>query len=686
MGSPTPTPFKARRSGVDHHHVRPARAASLILAAVVLTALVQVPAFPAAAAPTPMLNGIDVSRWQGSVDWAKVRTTSVRFVIMRATKGRAYVDETFAANEAGATANHIVVGAYHRATPGAAPGDAVAEADHFVAVARNAPGDLVPSLDIEETGGLTPPKLQAWVRTWLERVRSRIGVRPMVYTSPYFWRVAMGDSPWFAQNGYAVWVAHWGVGVNGIDVPAAGWSGRDWTFWQYTSRGRVKGIAPAVDRDHLHGTNLKRAEIARLTVTPTGGGTVSGNRISCGGSAVACTRLANPGDVLTLTATPDPGATFLHWTGACTAAGSSPVCAATAIGSRGTSAVFGYPVRVSVSGTGAGRVASSPGTASCTSSCATIYAYGRQITLTAHPDSASGFGGWSGACAGANPTPTCTVTVTGPTNVGVRFDAAVELAEAGAGARYAWGRHADPRALGGSYLVDHRAGASATFGFTGGGVTVYTVAGPSMGWGRITIDGVRRGSFNGYAPSFRTGVAHVFSHLGGGRHTVTITALGTAGHVGHGTQVGDRRDPRRRVAPPLAGLGLELVGAGERRLGHRRHLRRERRRGLQRAAALPRHRRLVDHGAGAGDGAGADLGGREARADRRPVRASPHLRGPGHRDRPGGSVARDADRGPRLARRVRQGHGRRRRRLDRPVARVSRGPIARSNDPAGAPR
>ena len=538
MGSPTPTPFKTGRSGVDHHLVRPARAASLILAAVVLTALVQAPAFPAAAAPTPMLNGIDVSRWQGSVDWAKVRTTSVRFVIMRATKGRAYVDETFAANEAGATANHIVVGAYHRATPSAAPGDAVAEADHFVAVARNAPGDLVPSLDIEETGGLAPPKLQAWVRTWLERVRSRIGVRPMVYTSPYFWRVAMGDSQWFAQNGYEVWVAHWGVGVNGIDVPAAVWSGRDWTFWQYTSRGRVKGIAPAVDRDHLHGTNLKRAEIARLTVTPTGGGTVSGNRISCGGSAVACTRLANPGDVLTLTATPDPGATFLHWTGACAAAGSSPVCAATAIGSRGTSAVFGYPVHVSVSGTGAGRVASSPGAASCSSSCATLYAYGRQITLTAHPDSASGFGGWSGACAGANPTPTCTVTVTGPTSVGVRFDAAVELAEAGAGARYAWGRHADPRALGGSYLVDHRAGASATFGFTGGGVTVYTVGGPSMGWGRITIDGVRRGSFNGYAPSFRTGVAHVFSHLGGGRHTVTITALGMAGRAGHGTQVG----------------------------------------------------------------------------------------------------------------------------------------------------
>ena len=285
--------------------MRPVRVVSLVLAAVTVVALVQMPAFPVSAAPRTMVNGIDVSMWQGTIDWAKVRTTDVRFAILRATRGVGYVDPSFTGNQAGATANRIVVGAYHRATPGRATGDAQAEADHFVAVARNAPGDLVPALDIEETGGLTPPRLQAWVRTWLERVRARLGVRPMVYTSPYFWRVAMGDSQWFAQNGYPVWVAHWGVGLNGVDVPAVTWSGRDWTFWQYTNRGHVKGITTAVDRDHLHGTNLRRAEIARLAVTPSGGGSVHGNRISCGDGG-ACARLANPGDVLTLTAHPIP--------------------------------------------------------------------------------------------------------------------------------------------------------------------------------------------------------------------------------------------------------------------------------------------------------------------------------------------------------------------------------------------
>jgi lysozyme len=516
--------------------VRPVWTASLLVLAVAGTLFIA-PA-PATAAPADMLPGIDVSQWQGTVDWAKVGSSDVRFVIMRATRGAAYLDPMYGTNLTGASAHGLVVGAYHRAKPAGAPGDAEAEADHFVQVARNAPGDLVPALDIEERGGLSVAGLQDWVRTWLARVRSKLGVRPMVYTSPYFWRTAMGDSQWFAQNGYVVWVAHWGVNRQNLDVPAQGWAGGDWTFWQYTNRGRVAGIAPAVDRDRFNGTNLHRAEIAELTVTPSGGGTVTGARITCSASAIHCARLANPGDVLTLTATPDPGATFLRWTGACAPAGSSPTCDVTALGSVSTEAVFGYPVTVAATGTGAGQVTSDPSGIACGSTCSAVYAYGRQVTLAASPDSASGFGAWGGACAGANPDLACTVTVTSPTHVSVRFDAAVELAENGAGTRFSWGRVADPRAIGGSYLLEHRAGASATFGFAGGTVTVFTIAGPAMGRANVRIDGAYAGTLNGYAPTFRSGVAHRFGRLGGGRHIVTITALGTAAPHAAGTRVG----------------------------------------------------------------------------------------------------------------------------------------------------
>ena len=508
-----------------------------LLVLVIAGALLVTPA-AAVAAPAGMRHGIDVSQWQGTVDWTKVGSSDVRFVIMRATRGVAYVDPAYATNLAGASAHGLVVGAYHRAKPGSAPGDAEAEADHFVDVARNAPGDLVPALDIEERGGLSVAGLQDWVRTWLARVRSKLGVRPMVYTSPYFWRTAMGDSQWFAQNGYVLWLAHWGVTRQNLDVPAQGWASGDWTVWQFTSRGHVAGIGPAVDRDRFNGTNLHRAEFARLTVTPSGGGSVTGARIACSATAIRCSRLANPGDVLTLTATPNPGATFLRWTGACAHAGTSPTCDVTALGSVGTSAIFGYPVEIAVTGTGAGQVSSDPSGIACGSTCSAVYAYGRQVTLAAAPDSASGFGVWGGACAGANPDPTCVVTVTAPTHVSVRFDAAVELAETGAGTRFSWGRVADPRAIGGSYLLEHRAGASATFGFTGGTVTVFTVSGPAMGRANVRIDGVWAATVNGYAPTFDVGVAHRFGGLGRGRHTVTITALGTAAPHASGTRVG----------------------------------------------------------------------------------------------------------------------------------------------------
>jgi lysozyme len=84
------------------------------------------------------------------------------------------------------------------------------------------------------------------VKAWLQRVYERLGVRPMIYTSPSFWRNAMGDSRWFADNGYSMlWVAHWGV--TSPSVPGSNWGGRSWTFWQYADNGTVPGVPTRVD-------------------------------------------------------------------------------------------------------------------------------------------------------------------------------------------------------------------------------------------------------------------------------------------------------------------------------------------------------------------------------------------------------------------------------------------------------
>lgn len=205
--------------------------------------------------PTFYIEGIDVSRYQQTVDWPQVAGAGKRFAIMRATLGQDYLDPTYATNHAGARVAGLQVTAYHYATPSASPGDAVIEADWFAQNAALLPGDLVPALDLEQTGGLSATDLQAWVGAWLGETYARLGVRPMIYTSPNFWKNSMGNTTMFADQGYAVlWIAHWLV--PSPSVPANNWGGRGWTFWQYDNCGSVPGIAGCVDLDRYNGTDL----------------------------------------------------------------------------------------------------------------------------------------------------------------------------------------------------------------------------------------------------------------------------------------------------------------------------------------------------------------------------------------------------------------------------------------------
>jgi GH25 family lysozyme M1 (1,4-beta-N-acetylmuramidase) len=220
--------------------------------------------------PTPFLpitEGIDVSHWQGTIDWTSVAASGKRFAYMKASEGTNLVDETYAGNRAQAKALGLYVGAYHFARPGLNAGDAVAEADYFLAMSQLVAGDLLPVLDLEVTGGLAPVELQEWVKAYLGRIYERTGARGVIYTSPTFWRNNMADTNWFAINGYrTLWVAHWISGPAPI-VPGGNWGGTGWTFWQYTSSGSVSGITGRVDLNRYNGTDFSPV---LLTSTPTG--------------------------------------------------------------------------------------------------------------------------------------------------------------------------------------------------------------------------------------------------------------------------------------------------------------------------------------------------------------------------------------------------------------------------------
>jgi lysozyme len=224
----------------------------------IAAALAVVLAAPAAA--TAAVHGVDVSHWQGRIAWPRVGRAGYRFAFLKATDGRRKNDWTYVVFRNGATAAHLRIGAYHMARPdgktvAAARTDAAAEADHFVATARVGVGDLPPVLDLEHTGGLRSRMLIVWTAAWLDEVQRQLGIRAAIYTSVWFWRVAMADTSTFAARGHPLWIARW-TRAAWPSVPASNWGSAGWTFWQWTDCGRVPGIHGCVDRDRFNGYAL----------------------------------------------------------------------------------------------------------------------------------------------------------------------------------------------------------------------------------------------------------------------------------------------------------------------------------------------------------------------------------------------------------------------------------------------
>ncbi len=222
---------------------------------------------PVTAEAKPRHRGIDVSRFQGTINWERVGQTQNSFVWAQASRGRGNdcrvvpdacgADPTYRFNYRGARAAGLKVGAYHRAfaqgsTKLKARQDARAEADLFIRrVTKLRSRDLVPALDVEAPFvRLNERRLRLWIRTWLDRVQNRLGAKPIIYTNNSSWQ-ATGNVRRFASRGHKLWVANYGV--PSPLVPADNWAGRGWKVWQFTSSGSVKGIQGDVDKNRVDG-------------------------------------------------------------------------------------------------------------------------------------------------------------------------------------------------------------------------------------------------------------------------------------------------------------------------------------------------------------------------------------------------------------------------------------------------
>jgi GH25 family lysozyme M1 (1,4-beta-N-acetylmuramidase) len=196
------------------------------------------------------LLGVDVSTYQGTIDWAKVKASGRAFAITRVGDGLGG-DNTFDANWAGIKANGMVRGAYQYFRAGKDPKQ---QADILLAkIGTPADGDLPPTLDLETLDGQSAATVVANVETWLSYVKTKTGRTPMIYTSPGFWP-SIGNPD---LSAYVLWVAHWGTTCPTMPT---GWT--SWSFHQDSDSGTVSGISGGVDTDVFDGDQAALNAIA----------------------------------------------------------------------------------------------------------------------------------------------------------------------------------------------------------------------------------------------------------------------------------------------------------------------------------------------------------------------------------------------------------------------------------------
>lgn len=236
------------------------RATARVLAAAALSALVAAcgggriqqagdarPHPNVARAFTFPIQGIDVARYQGDINWQQLRAANIRFAYIKATEGGDYLDPMFLANWNGAKAAGMPYGAYHFTT-WCRPAN-----EQAAWIQQNIPRDpnaLPPVLDLEwNTHSRSCPRklpreqAKEVVRTLLNALHAHTGKRPVIYTDITFHaEVLEGDF-----NEYKFWLR------SVANEPQVRYNNRRWTFWQFTATGRLPGINTYVDRNAFYG-------------------------------------------------------------------------------------------------------------------------------------------------------------------------------------------------------------------------------------------------------------------------------------------------------------------------------------------------------------------------------------------------------------------------------------------------
>lgn len=198
------------------------------------------------------IHGIDVSYYQGKINWQKVKEmkedeVKISFAFIKATEGILQVDPYFQRNWREAPKAGIICGAYHFFRP---KRDGKTQAKFFLQVVNIEKGDLPPVVDIETLDGVSPLRMRLELSDFLTYVEMKTKVRPIIYTGLKFYE----DNLQGKLDEYPFWIAHYYQPKLRLDKSR-------WKFWQHSDKAKINGIGHIVDFNAFNGDSTALAEM-----------------------------------------------------------------------------------------------------------------------------------------------------------------------------------------------------------------------------------------------------------------------------------------------------------------------------------------------------------------------------------------------------------------------------------------
>lgn len=180
------------------------------------------------------VRGVDVSHYQGDIDWAALSSQDISFAFIKATEGSKSVDDRFDYNFENARKSGLAVGAYHFFSYDSAGS---LQAENFINTVEPFEGMLPPVIDLEFYGDKykNPPdkdKVKPNLDALISALEEHYGLKPIIYATEKSYKLYISGN----YEQYDIWIR------NVITKPRLS-DNREWTFWQYTNRAKLEGYS-----------------------------------------------------------------------------------------------------------------------------------------------------------------------------------------------------------------------------------------------------------------------------------------------------------------------------------------------------------------------------------------------------------------------------------------------------------